>query len=321
VKDFAANVNNKKAANSHLSSELRPRVEGKFLFVGEQKLWIKGVTYGTFAPDEEGLQFPLRHQVDEDFDKMSANGITAVRTYTVPPRWLLDIALQYGLRVMAGIPWEQHITFLDDNSRIRCIEASARAAAASCAGHPALLCFAVGNEIPASIIRWHGRRRVERFIKRLYSIVKSEDPGALVTYVNYPTTEYLQLPFLDFMCFNVYLESPERLEAYLMRLQNLADERPLLMAEIGLDSQRHGENKQADTLEWQIRSVFRCGCIGAFVFSWTDEWYRREFLPIHHLHPTLPGPAFRLLYAPIMVPPPLQTHYERSKGSPIRIMR
>jgi glycosyltransferase involved in cell wall biosynthesis len=205
---------------------------------------------------------------------MSANGITAVRTYTEPPRWLLDIALQYGLRVMAGIPWEQHITFLDDNSRVRSIEASARAAAASCAGHPALLCFAVGNEIPASIIRWHGRRRVERFIKRLYSIIKSEDPGALVTYVNYPTTEYLQLPFLDFMCFNVYLESPERLEAYLMHLQNLADERPLLMAEIGLDSRRHGEEKQADTLEWQIRSVFMSGCIGAFVFSWTDEWYR-----------------------------------------------
>jgi len=40
-----------------------------------------------------------------------------------------------------------------------------------------------------------------------------------VTYVNYPTTEYLHLPFLDLVCFNVYLESPERLEAYLGRLQ------------------------------------------------------------------------------------------------------
>ena len=35
-------------------------------------------------------------------------------------------------------------------------------------------------------------------------------PGALVTYVNFPTTEYLQLPFLDLFCFNVYLESRER---------------------------------------------------------------------------------------------------------------
>ena len=29
----------------------RPRVEGKYLFVGGQKLWIKGVTYGTFRPE------------------------------------------------------------------------------------------------------------------------------------------------------------------------------------------------------------------------------------------------------------------------------
>jgi glycosyltransferase involved in cell wall biosynthesis len=252
----------------------RPTVRGKFLFAGEQKLWIKGVTYGTFAPDTAEIQFPSPQQVDEDFSGMAANGINSVRTYTVPPLWLLDAACQYGLRVMVGIPWEQHITFLDDKRRVRSIRSFVRTAASSVAGHPALLCFTVGNEIPASIVRWHGRRRIERFIEDLYEIVKQEDPGALVTYVNFPTTEYLQLPFLDFLCFNVYLESQEPLEAYLMRLQHLADERPLLMAEVGLDSRSHGIHEQAETLEWQIRSIFRCGCIGAFVFSWTDEWYR-----------------------------------------------
>jgi len=30
------------------------------------------------------------------------------------------------------------------------------------------------------------------------------------------------LPFLDFVCFNVYLESQERFEAYLARLHNAA---------------------------------------------------------------------------------------------------
>jgi hypothetical protein len=28
----------------------RPKVQGKFLFVGDEKLWIRGVTYGTFRP-------------------------------------------------------------------------------------------------------------------------------------------------------------------------------------------------------------------------------------------------------------------------------
>jgi GT2 family glycosyltransferase len=252
----------------------RPRVEGKFLFIGAEKLWIKGVTYGTFRPDASGQQFPDRSQVAQDFQHMARHGFNALRTYTVPPRWLLDIAIENGLHVMVGIPWEQHIAFLDQQAGVRAIEERTRGAARSCAGHPALLCYAVGNEIPASIVRWHGRRRIERFIERLYRIVKQEDPGALVSYVNFPTTEYLQLPFLDFLCFNVYLESQQRLESYLARLQNLADDRPLLMAEIGLDSRRHGEQAQGESLAWQIRSVFRSGCVGAFVFAWTDEWYR-----------------------------------------------
>jgi glycosyltransferase involved in cell wall biosynthesis len=49
------------------------------------------------------------------------------------------------------------------------------------------------------------------------------------------------------------------------------------MAEIGLDSNRNGEDKQAESLEWQIRSVFSSGGAGAFIFAWTDEWWRGGF--------------------------------------------
>ena len=92
--------------------------------------------------------------------------------------------------------------------------------------------------------------------------------------MNYPSTEYLQLPFLDLVSFNVYLESRDRLDAYLGRLQNLAGDRPLIMSELGLDGLRHGGDEQAETIEWQIRTTFAAGCAGAFVFSWTDEWFR-----------------------------------------------
>src|SRR5437588_7775073 len=97
-------------------------------------------------------------------------------------------------------------------------------------------------EIPASIVRWHGRRKLERFLERLYRGAKAEDAQGLVTYVNYPSTEYLQLSFLDFLSFNVYLESDKCLDAYLARLHNLAGGRPLVMAELGLDSSRNGES-------------------------------------------------------------------------------
>ena len=252
----------------------RPQVRGKYLFVGNQKLLVRGTTYGTFRPDAHGNEYGTRDQVERDLVAIAANGFNALRTYTVPPRWLLDTAERHGLRVMVGLPWEQHVAFLDEPARCDAIEQRVRTAVSSCAGHPAVLMYAVGNEIPAPIVRWHGRRRVERFLERLCRAVRSEDPAALVTYVNYPTTEYLELPFLDLACFNVYLESQERLTAYLARLQNLVGDRPLIMSEIGLDSRRHGLARQARSLYWQVRTTFAAGAAGAFVFAWTDKWHR-----------------------------------------------
>jgi O-antigen biosynthesis protein len=234
---------------------------------------VRGVTYGTFQPGTHG-DFPPSEVVASDFRAMSAAGINTIRTYTPPTSQLLDEALRHGLRVVAGLPWEQHVAFLEDRSRSRSIEGRIREAVRSYAGHPAVLCTAIGNEIPASIVRWHGARRVEQFLCRLFEAAKSEDPEGLVTYVNYPSTEYLQLPFLDLVCFNVFLEREEALEAYLARLQNIAGPRPLLVTELGLDSMRHGEDGQAFSLEWQLRTAFRGGCAGALVFSWTDDWHR-----------------------------------------------
>ncbi len=256
------------------TAKARPTVNGKFLFLGKEKLLVRGVTYGTFRPDEQGQEFPSRDRVEEDFTQMAANGINAVRTYTPPPPWLLDAAQRHGLRVMVGLPVERSIAFLDYRECARSIEEMVRAAVRSLAGHRAILCYTIGNEIPASIVRWHGARKLERFLHRLCRVVKAEDPDGLVTYVNYPSTEYLELPFLDFVCFNVYLESQPCLDAYLARLHNLAGDRPLVMAELGLDSLRHGQANQAHVLDWQVRTAFASGCAGVFVYAWTDEWFR-----------------------------------------------
>lgn len=252
----------------------RPHVAGKFLFVGQEKFYIKGVTYGPFAPTADGCEYHDPTTVDHDFSRMAAAGLNALRTYTVPPRWLMDIAARHGLRVMVGLPWEQHVAFLDQPGLPREIERRLTEAVRTVAGHPALLCYAVGNEIPATIVRWHGRRRVERFLHRLYRCVKAVDPTSLVSYVNFPTTEYLRLPFVDLLCFNVYLETEAQLAGYLARLQNLAGDKPLVMAEVGLDSLRNGAEAQGQVLRWQIETSFAAGCAGLFVFAWTDEWHR-----------------------------------------------
>ena len=261
---------------SYPTSTCRPSVAGKFLLVGDRKFLVKGVSYGAFEPDAEKREYHDLDRIDQDFALMAASGFNTVRIpHTMPPRELLDIALRHGLMVMVGLSAEQYVGYLiDRHKKAPDIDSIVRKKVRSVTGHPALLCYAVGNEIAASVVRWLGRRRVERYLYRIFRCIKQEDPGGLVTYVNYPTTEFLQLPFLDLVSFNVYLESEESLRKYFARLHNIAGARPLLMSEVGLDAMRNGEAKQAEVLDWQIRASFSAGCAGVVIFSWTDEWFR-----------------------------------------------
>ena len=68
----------------------RVTADGKFLRVDAARFLIKGVTYGTFAPDASGYQFPPLQQVARDFRLMADLGINTVRTYTPPRADLLD---------------------------------------------------------------------------------------------------------------------------------------------------------------------------------------------------------------------------------------
>jgi GT2 family glycosyltransferase len=197
-----------------------------------------------------------------------------VRLYTSPPRWLLDLAAESGLSLLVGLAAEREVGYLNDGADLSAIERRVRERVRACAGHPAVLAYALGNEIPAAVVRWFGPRTIERFLARLAAVVRAEDPGALVTYVNYPSTEYLDTGFCDLVCFNVYLESQARYDAYLPRLQNLAGERPLLITELGLDSLRNGVDAQAALIEAQVGSTFARGAAGVFVYAWTDEWHR-----------------------------------------------
>lgn len=256
----------------------RVNASGKFLFVGGQKLLVRGVTYGTFARSwhlgDQDYQIDGDSVVESDLRAMAAAGVNAVRVYEPPARWFLDLAAGCGLRVLVGVPWEQHVTFLEDRDRQEAIVSSVKRAVRSCARHPAVLGYVIGNEIPPGIVRWHGRQAVERFIERLYRAAKQEDPEALVSYASFPSTEYLHLPFLDFVAFNVFLEEREPFASYLARLQTIAGDRPLVITELGLDSRRNGEDAQARAVAEQVTSAFTAGCAGCFVFAWTDEWVR-----------------------------------------------
>ena len=260
------------SARSRTSTAVR--VDGKFLAIGGRRFLVRGVAYGTFAPDPAGAQFPDAVRLTADFSAIAAAGFNTVRTYTVPSVAVLDAAAREGLRVMVGIPWPQHMAFLDDPQLMRRIRGDAMATVCELAAHQAVLMFAVGNEISPAVVRWHGRSRIERFLRSLYDDLKSAAPESVLTYVNFPPTEYLDLTCFDVCAFNVYLHREPDLRRYLARLQHIAGPRPLLLAEAGGDSRREGEDGQARIVSMHVRAAFAEGACGAVAFSWTDEWWR-----------------------------------------------
>jgi GT2 family glycosyltransferase len=177
------------------------------------------------------------------------------------------------LRVFIDIPWSKHLCFLDSSRARHEARQAVREAAQAGRAFPNVLAYSIGNEISPDVVRWHGAKRIERFLLDLMHVAKDADPAALVTYANYPPTEYLDLSFLDFVTFNVYLHDRETFRRYLFRLQNLYGEKPLVLGEIGMDTIRCGEIAQADFLTGHLEEARQLGFAGGFVFSWTDEWY------------------------------------------------
>jgi glycosyltransferase involved in cell wall biosynthesis len=252
----------------------RIRIDGKFFRLGSGRFHVKGITYGPFAPNSDGEMFPSREQTARDLAQIRELGANLLRLYYVPPRWFLDLAAENHLKVLIDIPWSKHLCFLDSRSLQNEARAAVRRAATDCKGHPAIFALSVVNEIGADIVRWSGVKRVEKFIDQLVRDVKAIDPAVLCTFTSFPPSEFLQPQEIDFHCFNVYLHHRPSFEAYLARLQTLADSKPLLLGEFGMDSIREGEAHKQEFLAWQIEAIFRAGLAGCVLFSYTDDWFR-----------------------------------------------
>ena len=262
-------------------AEGRAKIDGKHFSLNGERFNFRGVTYGTFQPRAtDGARYPVREQVNRDFEMMRAWGFTVVRTYTEPTPDVLAAAKRHGLHLLAGIFYPDWRYMLGASRRERHrIAATANSAVMSAArrlaGVDHVLALCVGNEIPADVVRWNGTREIASVLDGLVDVVKCEDPDRLVTYANYPTAEYLPLESFDFLTFNVYLERQSDFRRYLTRLHHLAGDRPLVLGELGMDSSGTpaGEAAQAEALATQLETAMERGVAGTCAFSWTDEWW------------------------------------------------
>ncbi len=251
--------------------------DGKALRLAGQPFRVRGVTYGSFLPRRDGHQFPEPERVHADFQQIAAMGLNTVRLYTAPTPDVLEAAAERGLRLIVGVDyrdWRYHteVGLAADRSVLDAGRRALDEAIAACAGRPEVLAYSVGNEIPADVVRVHGIGAVEDILSTLVGHARASDPEALVTYTNFPTTEYLRVEGQTLATFNVFLEEREALRRYLRHLQVVTAQLPLVLTELGLPGSVRSEAQQAEGLRWQFDEVDSAGCAGATVFSFTDEW-------------------------------------------------
>ena len=224
--------------------------------------------------------FPERDRLKRDVAAMHEAGFTVVRTYTPPPDDLVDLAADWGLRLLVDVffpDWRYLLgTSGRDRRRVtRQAHATARSVARRFAGAEAVLALSLGNEIPADVLRWVGPDAIADVLEELAEVVREEDEHQLVTYANYPSAEYLRIDGLDFVTFNVFLEQRADFRRYLARLGNLAGDRPLVVGEMGMHAGTTpaGEEHQAEAVDWLMETALEGGVAGTCLFSWTDEWW------------------------------------------------
>jgi hypothetical protein len=254
----------------------RVRIEGKFFRLADEKFFVRGVTYGPFAPPEEGSrgETARTERWRSDIALIGSMGFNVVRVYEVPSREFVSLCRDGGLRVLISIPWAHHVDFFEERGIREAALEAVRSAVTEHHGAAGVFAYLVGNEIETTLARWMGPQRVRSFLEELIEAGREIDRGALFAYCNYPSTEYLCPRNEDFTAFNVFLEDADALRRYLMRLHHVAGDRPLVVTEFGLDTQANGEAAQAETFDWFWREAARAGVGGGVWFSFSDEWYR-----------------------------------------------
>ena len=246
----------------------RLQVDGKFFHSGGRRVFLKMVTYGPFPePRPEQLGSEL-----EEMEKIAAAGFNAVRIYEMPSAKFLDAAAKCGLWVFAGLCWEYGFDFVNHPSRVSGAKLQLDTALSAVGKHRALAGVFVANEIPGDLVRWMGVVKVRAVLEDLISLGRALRPELLFAYSNFPTTEYLEPNNADFTAMNVYLEQREQFAAYLPRLHNVAGDRPVLLSEVGFDSEHNSVETQAEILRWSVQESLLHGMAGVTIYAWSDWW-------------------------------------------------
>lgn len=277
-------------------------VLGRQLLVNGKPFVVQGVEEETdqFAPGTAPLD--QASIMRADFQRMTADGVNALRGYSYQSDWWINTSARYGLFYMdampfgtlsqsaidAALPWAQFIGARDE-------------------GSANLLMYSVGNETQDS--GFGTPSVVQQQLAELAAAIRSTDHRTHpVTYAASEDEPWVlgSLPFLDIYSYNNYgatypvaQDSTGFLVAQEIA-QQIAGNRPFLLTEWGVNATPNGQARlvagsdvpalgqvQASSVYRKWTTLRSAGAIGGYYFEWSDKLVTGFPLPVPFYDQTL----------------------------------
>ena len=227
----------------------------KRIYIGGKLFYVKGMAYGIEYPkctggmqdyDKIGIEV-----FEKDFKMMREAGINTIRTYEPLNMRLLDLAKQYGIKVIENIAYPCSTTDFSSDVHLSVLLDQALETIFKHRSHDAILMWSLWNDAPwvwgagGSPFEQYPAETISQFMKKLYDAVKKADPNHPVTASNVLGFKGSDLgyDFLDVLGFNTYLGGiggfvPEDGESDMRKLVALSEKfnKPVVILETGFST-------------------------------------------------------------------------------------
>jgi len=248
---------------------------------------VKGVTFGY---DQDVANY------DEYFRDLQTAGVNTIRIWATNEYTsrLLDAAQHYGIKVLVGI-WmrhgrpgmenDDHFNYLEDKEGIEAMYRNAMDVVEHYKGHPAVLSWAIGNEVYLNTATAAEKEAYSKVLERICSNIKKIDKNHLITSVEAWTfgLDWWQrfVPSIDIYGLNCYGPGANILQDELLK-RNI--DKPYIITEFGVTGEWDApEDQNGVTIEPNDQQKYeaitngytqwisnKSACLGIYFFHYAD---------------------------------------------------
>ncbi len=262
------------------------RAHGARLYREGRPFIVKGVEYAPWGArrDPQQDEWPEKERIIQDLrmiEDLGANTVSVVD----PDAVFFDALDETELLCIytIGIFQAQWEALGTDNEAA--LTTKVRDAVETHSDRERIFLWLLGREVAPQVAADHGDA-VRAWLAAQIAWMKARLDDALVAHADWPPTRAQGFAVGDVACFNLYPGWPPAVALrsfgnYIeQELKPIAQGRPLLISEFGINSLEVPPERQGELLSQCWRQILERGASGAVVFSFMDEWWKNYDNPI-----------------------------------------